>query len=174
MVAESQSAEVIVQGCDDPDSLCVIGQGSPSRPMICLRCRSAYLKMFFITIVAIVSEAFKPWVRFSKAIYIITKYCIDIMIDLISRVKHLLAFPSFKLSLWCFLKIILALFDPKVGIVLSKIYWLSTVYKSIAQNTAQNCVTPNCRKIDDGIPNNSVGYDRKLNLCGLPYLRRCE
>ena len=145
VVAESQSADVIVQGCDDPDSLCVIGQGSLSRPMICLRCRSAYLRMFFITIVAMVSEAFKPRVRFSKAIYIITKYCIDIMIDLISRVKHLLAFPSFKLSLWWFLKIILALFDPEVGIVLSKIYWLSTVYKSIAQHTAQNFETPNCR-----------------------------
>ena len=124
--------------------------------MICLRCRSAYLIIFFITIVAMVSEAFKPRVRFSKAIYIITKYCIDIMIDLISRVKHLLVF---KLSLWCFLKIILALFDPKVGIVLSKIYRLSTVYKSIAQHRAQNFVTPNCHKIDDGIPNNSANTD---------------
>ena len=112
VVAESQSADVIVQGCDDQDSLCLIGRGSLSRPMICpmicLRCRSAYLRMFFITIVAMVSEAFKARVRFSKTIYIITKYCIDIMIDLISRVKHLLAFPSFKLSLWWFLKIILA------------------------------------------------------------------
>ena len=121
--------------------------------MICLRCRSADLRMFLTTIVAIVSEAFKPRVRFSKAIYIIAKYCIDIMIDLISRVKHLLAFPSFKLSLWCFLKIILALFDPKVGIVLS-IYWLSTGYKSIAQHTAQNFETPNSCKIDPGNPNN--------------------
>ena len=77
----------------------LIGPGSLSRPMICLRCRSAYLKIIFITIMAMVSEAFKPRVRFSKAIYIITKYCIDIMIDLMSRVKHLLAFPSFKLSL---------------------------------------------------------------------------
>ena len=42
-----------------------------------------------------VSEAFKPRVRFSKAIYIITKYCINIMLDLVSKVKHLLAFPSF-------------------------------------------------------------------------------
>ena len=64
--------------------LCVIGQGSLSRPMVCLRCRSAYLRIFFVTIVAMVSEAFKPRVRFSKAIYIIKKYCIDIMIDLIS------------------------------------------------------------------------------------------
>ena len=115
--------------------------------------------MFIITIVAIVSEAFKPRVRFLKAIYIITKYYIDIMIDLISREKHLLAFPSFKLSLWWFLKIILASFDPKVGIVLSKIYWLSTGYKSIAQHTAQNFETPNCRKIDDGNPNNSANTD---------------
>ena len=106
-----------------------------------------------------VSEAFKPRVRFLKAIYIITKYCIDLMIDLISRVQHLSAFPSFKLSLWWFLKIILALFDPKVGIVLSKIYWLSTVYKSIAQHTAQNFETPNCCKIDNGIPNNSANTD---------------
>ena len=105
VVAESQSADVIVQGCDDPDFQCLIGRGSLSRPMICLRCRSAYLRIFFITIVAMVSEAFKPRVRFSKAIYIITKYCIDTMIDLISRVKRLLAFPSFELSLWWFLKI---------------------------------------------------------------------
>ena len=89
--------------------LCVlIGQGSLTRPMICLRCRSAYLRMFFTTVVDMVSEAFKPRISFSKAIYIIAKYCIDIMIDLVSRAKHLLAFPSFKLSLWWFLKNILA------------------------------------------------------------------
>ena len=74
--------------------LCMlIGQGCLSRPMICLRCRSAYLRIFFTTIVAVVSEAFKPRARFSKAIYIIAKYCIDIMIDLVSRAKHLLASP---------------------------------------------------------------------------------
>ena len=56
-------------------------------------------------------------------------------------VKHLLAFPSFKLSLWQFLKIILAWFDPKVGIVLSEIYGLSTGYKSIVQHTAQKLET---------------------------------
>ena len=140
--------------------LCVlIGQGCLSRPMIFLRCRSVYLRMFFTTIVAMVSEAFKPRARFSKAIYmiyIIAKYCIDIMIDLVSRAKHLLAFPNFKLSFWWFLKIILALFDPKVGIVLSKIYWLSTGHKSIAQPTAQNFATSNCRKIDDGNPNTDI------------------
>ena len=118
MVAESQSADHMfcwytVQHTeksrdDDPDSVPLIGQGNLSHPMNCLRCRSAYLRMFFTTIVAIVSEAFKRRVRFSKAIYIIAKYCIDILIDLVSRVKHLLAFPSFKLSLWWFLKIILA------------------------------------------------------------------
>ena len=65
--------------------LCVlIGQGCLSRPMICLRCRSAYLRIFF-TIVAMMSETFKPRATFSKAIYIIAKYCIDIMIDLVSR-----------------------------------------------------------------------------------------
>ena len=134
-----------------------------------------------------VSEAFKPRARFSKAIYIIAKYCIDIMIDLVSRAKHLLAFPSLKLSFWWFLKIILAYFDPKVGIVFSKIYWLSTWYKSIAKPTAQNFETLNCRKIDDGNPNNSANTDiyaysettwvycrlwndRKLNLCVLPIL----
>ena len=74
------------------------------------------------------------------------------MIDLVLRVKRLLAFPSFKLSLWCFLKTILSQFDPKAGIVLSKIYWLSTGYKTIAQHTAKNFETPNCRKIDDGNP----------------------
>ena len=42
-----------------------------------------------------------------------------------------------------------------MGIVLSKIYWLSTGYKSIAQHTAENFETPNCRKIDEGNPNNS-------------------
>ena len=79
------------------------------------------------------------------------------MIDLVSRVKRLLALPSFKLSLWFFLKIILAQFDPKVGI--SKIYWLSTGHKTIAQHTAQNFETPNCRKIDDRNPNNSANTD---------------
>ena len=65
--------------------LCVlIGQGCLFRPIICLRCKSAYLRMFFPTIIAMVSEAFKPRARFSKAIYIIAKYCIDIMIDLVS------------------------------------------------------------------------------------------
>ena len=77
--------------------LCVlIGQGGLFRPMICLRCRSAYLRMFFTGIVAMMSEAFKPRARFSKAIYIIAKYCSDILIDLVSRAKHLLAFPSFQ------------------------------------------------------------------------------
>ena len=47
--------------------LCVlIGQGSQSRPMICLRCRSAYLRMFFTTIVALVSEAYKPGLDFQR------------------------------------------------------------------------------------------------------------
>ena len=64
--------------------LCVlIGQGRLSRPMICLRCRSAYLRMFVTTIEAMVAEAFKPRVRFLKAIYIIAEYCIDIMINLV-------------------------------------------------------------------------------------------
>ena len=49
----------------------LIGQGSLFRPMICLRCRTAYLRMFFLTIVAMVSEAFKPRVRSKGNIY----YC---------------------------------------------------------------------------------------------------
>ena len=72
------------------------------------------------------------------------------------KVKHLLASPSFKLSLWWFLKIILAHFHPKVGIVLSEIYWLSTGYKSIAQHKAQKFKTP---KIDDGNLNNLANTD---------------
>ena len=92
------------------------------------------------------------------------------MIDLFSRAKHLLAFPSFKLSFWWFLKIILAYFDPKVGIVLSKIYWPSTGYKSIAQPTARNFETFNCRKIDDGNFNNSANTDiyaySETTFCG--------
>ena len=46
-----------------------------------------------------------------------------------------------------------------MGIVLSKIYWLSKGYKLIAQLTAQNFETPNCRKIDDGNPYNSANTD---------------
>ena len=46
-----------------------------------------------------------------------------------------------------------------LGIILSKIYWLSTGYKSIAQHTAQNFKTSNCHKIDDGNPNNSANTD---------------
>ena len=57
------------------------------------------------------------------------------------KVGHLLAFPSFKLSLWQFLKIILSLFDPKVGIVLTEIYGLSTGYKPMAQHAAQKLET---------------------------------
>ena len=40
--------------------LCVlIGQGCLSRPIICSRCRSAYLRIFYsTTIVAMLSEAF--------------------------------------------------------------------------------------------------------------------
>ena len=35
-------------------------------------------------------------------------------------------------------------------------YGLSTGYKLMAQLTAQNFEIPNCRKIDDGNPNNSA------------------
>ena len=49
----------------------------------------------------------RPRARFSKARYIISKYCIYIIIYLLWRVEHLPASPSFRLSLWQFLKIIL-------------------------------------------------------------------
>ena len=38
-------------------------------------------------------------------------------------------------------------------------YGPSTGYKSIAQHTAKNLETPNCRKIEDGNPNNSANTD---------------
>ena len=63
----------------------------------------------------------------------------------------------------------------------------------MAQPTAQKWETTNCCKIDDGNPNSSAntniyaysettfseptivyGMTEKLNLCVLPYLRRCE
>ena len=68
----------------DQDSVCVIGRGRLSRPIMCRRSSSAALRMFFTTIVAMASEAFKPRVTFSKTIYINEKYCINIMIDLVS------------------------------------------------------------------------------------------
>ena len=43
----------------DLDIVCVIGQGRPSRPMMCLRSRSAALRMFPTTIVAMASEAIR-------------------------------------------------------------------------------------------------------------------
>ena len=41
----------------DPDNVCVIGQGRLSRPMVCRRCRSASLRIFFTMLVAVVSDA---------------------------------------------------------------------------------------------------------------------
>ena len=49
----------ISRDVSDLDIVCVIGQGRPSRPMMCLRYRSATLRMFSTTIVAIASEAIK-------------------------------------------------------------------------------------------------------------------
>ena len=46
-----------------------------------------------------------------------------------------------------------------LDIVLRENYWLSTGYKLIAQHTAQNFETPNCRKIDNGNLNNSANTD---------------
>ena len=44
----------------DPDIVCVIGQGRLSRPMMCLRSRSATLIMlFFTTIVTVASDDIK-------------------------------------------------------------------------------------------------------------------
>ena len=92
----------------DPDIVCVIGQGRLSRPIMCLRCISAALRIFSPHMWLWCQMLLKPMNRFSKAIYIIAKYCIDIIKHLLWKKEHLLAFPSFKLSLWQFLKIILA------------------------------------------------------------------
>ena len=92
----------------DPDIVCAIGQGRLFGPIVCLRCKSAALRIFSPRMWLWCQMLLRPMVRFSKAIYIIAKYCIDIIIYLLRTVEHLLAFPSFKLSLWQFLKIILA------------------------------------------------------------------
>ena len=47
----------------------------------------------------------RPRVRYSKARYIIAKYCIYIIIYLLWKVEYLPASPSFRLSLRQFLKI---------------------------------------------------------------------
>ena len=130
----------ISRDVSDLDIVCVIGQGRPSRPMMCRRSRSAALRMFATTIVAI-KMLLRPRVRFSKAIYMISKQIYYDIDTIFFRVEYLPASPIFKLSLWQFLKIILAWFDPKVGIFLSKIYRLSTSYKPIAQHTAQKLET---------------------------------
>ena len=43
----------------DPDIVCVIGQGRLTCQMVCLRCRSAALRTFSTTIVAMASDAIK-------------------------------------------------------------------------------------------------------------------
>ena len=88
----------------DPAIVCVIGHGRLS-PLMCLRCRSASLKMFcLLKLWRWCQMLFRPRVRFSKAIYIIAKYCIDIIIiDLLWKVEHPSASPSSKLSLCSFL-----------------------------------------------------------------------
>ena len=50
----------------DQDIVCVIGQGIPSRPMMCLRSRSVALRMFSTTIVAMASAAIKTRLDFQR------------------------------------------------------------------------------------------------------------
>ena len=54
----------IFRDVSDLDIVSVIGQGRPPRPMMCLRSRSAALRMFSTTIVAMASEAIKSTVIF--------------------------------------------------------------------------------------------------------------
>ena len=115
--------------------------GNTISSIVCLRCRAPSLRIFSPHMWLWCQMLLRPIVRFSKAIYIIAKYCIVIIVYLLWKVEHLLAFPSFKLSLWQFLKTILAYFDPKVGIVLSDIYGLSTRYIPMAQHIAQKLET---------------------------------
>ena len=62
--------------------------------MISLRSRLAYLRMFFTTVVVVASEAYKLRVIFSKAIYIIAKYCIDDRFGHESKTSA--SFPQFQ------------------------------------------------------------------------------
>ena len=89
--------------------LCVlIGQGCLSRPMICLRCGLAYLRMFFTTIVAMLSEAFKPRARFSKAIYINCKILYRYHDRFGLKSKTSVSFPQFQTLILVVSRIILA------------------------------------------------------------------
>ena len=56
----------------DPDIVCMIGQGTLSRPIVCLRCREFFSPHMWLWCQMLL----RPMVRFSKAIYIIAKYCI--------------------------------------------------------------------------------------------------
>ena len=49
----------ISRDVSDLNIVCVIDQRRPSRPMMCLRSRSATLRMFSTTIVTVASEAIK-------------------------------------------------------------------------------------------------------------------
>ena len=64
--------------------------------MICLRSRSAALRMVTITSVAMASNAIKTKVYIFQGNTPIHmgKYCFDIIIHLFSEVKHLLAPPA--------------------------------------------------------------------------------
>ena len=73
----------------DPD-VCVIGQGRLSCPMMCLRTRSAALTMFLPQLWLWPYMLSRLGAIFSKVIYIIAKYCMDIKIDLLWKVENLL------------------------------------------------------------------------------------
>ena len=66
---------------------------------MCLRFRSAALEMFFNTFVAMASEFLNQGLDFQSHYIYFVKYCIDIKIALLLKVKHLLVSSSFKLSL---------------------------------------------------------------------------
>ena len=52
------AVHILSNNVGDPDSVCVIGQGGLSHPIMCLRSRSAS-KKFFITVLAVASDATK-------------------------------------------------------------------------------------------------------------------
>ena len=66
------------RGVTDPYIMWVIGQGRLSRPMKCLRSRSAAFRMFLSQLWLWRQRLLRTGDGFSKSIYIIAKYCIDI------------------------------------------------------------------------------------------------
>ena len=101
----------------------------------------------------------RPRVRFSKVIYIIAEYCINIIIDLLWKIQHLLASPqshcvhSFKL------------------------YWhsLTSRWTLLTKLATKSLITRQIQKFmliqkQTWRAYNELCDDRKLNLCVLPFL----